>query len=344
MDRKLYKDLLGIGATSAHGSEFADFLEKRLQSPACKVGRFTSGTGESALFFSWGEPRIVFCTRLDTAMPYPGQISTMYEACLELEHQGKTGFGLLLPAAADNGVCSIQAFLEAHPAVEYLLAGAPTDNCMAAASKGKRSYRLRFIGNPCPSTCPEQGHSAVDMFLSFTDALRSIGFPEDPLTGLTTWSISQLESDGNCDQLSSALHCELCFRTTESSDAIVMNIMNNISGAQARLRFGRKKAQDGSDLAAKEIAGWQLHMEVNPSASFAPMEYLTLPGIAADVAATGSEVSGLEKFAGRILYGPGNIRNLKAGNEFLESSEINEAISNYVKIYDTLMAQAVSTK
>ena len=80
----------------------------------CTVERFEVGDGTANLLFSWGEPRVVFCTHMDTVPPYipptfdealgtmsgrgtcdaKGQIYAMYEACRILESKGYDGFGL----------------------------------------------------------------------------------------------------------------------------------------------------------------------------------------------------------------------------------------------------------
>ena len=80
MNTELFIDMLQIDSTSGRERSFADFLAERLQTPHCRVERFDvmSMAGDAPegvgcpqnLLFSWGEPRVLFCTHLDTVPPY----------------------------------------------------------------------------------------------------------------------------------------------------------------------------------------------------------------------------------------------------------------------------------
>ena len=92
IDRKLFLDILGFDSTSGAEGALAEFLEKALAAPVTG-GAAGSGTaagprpgsgaavaprvqtwdvpeGGRNLLFSWGEPRVVFCTHIDTVPPY----------------------------------------------------------------------------------------------------------------------------------------------------------------------------------------------------------------------------------------------------------------------------------
>ena len=142
MDIKLYTQMLEIDSTSGRERNLADFLAGKLLTGANRVERFDvesmaddvpEGCGmPQNLLFSWGSPRVVFCTHMDTVPPYihpafsgedmlqnscapdswcasgsvagrgtcdaKGQIFAMWEACKALEAKGYTDFGLLLLA------------------------------------------------------------------------------------------------------------------------------------------------------------------------------------------------------------------------------------------------------
>ena len=80
MNRELFLEILNIDSTSGRERRLADFLSERLMTPGCRLERFDvesmSGdvpAGEGVpqnLLFSWGEPKVVFCTHLDTVPPY----------------------------------------------------------------------------------------------------------------------------------------------------------------------------------------------------------------------------------------------------------------------------------
>ena len=382
MNTELFIDMLQIDSTSGRERSFADFLAERLQTPHCRVERFDvmSMAGDAPegvgcpqnLLFSWGEPRVLFCTHLDTVPPYiaptlsqpfeleprlchadrpegvetyihgrgtcdaKGQIFAMYEACLELERRGYDGFGLLLLAGEETGSFGAKAFRDAHPGAEWVVVGEPTDNHMASAAKGTKSFEVTFAGEAFHSGYPQYGNSAILMFNDFVNALRSIGFPQDEILGDTTWNIGKLSSDNPQNILSDKLTCRVYFRTTFESDEMVCNIMKNIAGPEARLRFGRPKVQDGSDIVAKEVAPWQKAMGVVAFGGDSPTKFEVLDGFPSKPVAFGSDAPQLTNCPRKILCGPGSILVAHRDNEHVALADLEVAVENYVKIYEQL--------
>ena len=357
MDTGLFLEMLDIDSTSGKEAGFADFLAERLLTPACKVEEYEVGDGTKNLFFSWGEPKVVFCTHLDTVPPYisptvseeggtvfhgrgtcdaKGQIFAMYEACKALEATGYEGFGLLLLAGEETGSFGAKAFREQHPGAEWVIVGEPTDNCMASASKGTKAFEVTFEGKAFHSGYPQYGLSAVEMFNDFMNALRSIGFPQDEVLGDTTWNVGKLVSDNPQNILSDRLTCRVYFRTTFESDEMVCNVMRNIAGEGARLRFGRRKVQDGSDIVSKDVAVWQKCMSVRALGGDTPTKYETLEGFPTKPVAFGSDAPQLTNFRRKILCGPGSILVAHRDDEQIALSDLEKAVQNYVKIYEQL--------
>lgn len=358
MDTGLFLEMLGIDSTSGKEAGFADFLAERLLTPACKVEEYEVGDGTKNLFFSWGEPKVVFCTHLDTVPPYisptvseeggtvfhgrgtcdaKGQIFAMYEACKALEANGYDGFGLLLLAGEETGSFGAKAFREQHPGAEWVIVGEPTDNCMASASKGTKAFEVTFEGKAFHSGYPQYGLSAVEMFNDFMNALRSIGFPQDEVLGDTTWNVGMLVSDNPQNILSDRLTCRVYFRTTFESDEMVCNVMRNIAGEGARLRFGRRKVQDGSDIVSKDVASWQKYMSVRALGGDTPTKYETLEGFPTKPVAFGSDAPQLTNFRRKILCGPGSILVAHRPEEHIALPDLQKAKENYIHMYEILV-------
>ena len=358
MDTGLFLEMLDIDSTSGKEAGFADFLAERLLTPACKVEEYEVGDGTKNLFFSWGEPKVVFCTHLDTVPPYisptvseeggtvfhgrgtcdaKGQLFAMYEACKALEAKEYEGFGLLLLAGEETGSFGAKAFREQHPGAEWVIVGEPTDNCMASASKGTKAFEVTFEGKAFHSGYPQYGLSAVEMFNDFMNALRSIGFPQDEVLGDTTWNVGKLVSDNPQNILSDKLTCRVYFRTTFESDEMVCNVMRNIAGEGARLRFGRRKVQDGSDIVSKDVASWQKCMSVRALGGDTPTKYETLEGFPTKPVAFGSDAPQLTNFRRKILCGPGSILVAHRPEERIALSDLQKAKENYIHMYETLV-------
>lgn len=355
MDLGLFLEMLEIDSTSGRESGFADFLAERLLTPDCHVEKYDVGDGTKNLLFSWGKPEIVFCSHLDTVPPYippvvdgeiirgrgscdaKGQVFAMYEACKILKAKGYDGFGLLLLAGEETGSFGAKSFRGQHPGAEWVIVGEPTDNCMTSASKGTKAFEVSFEGKAFHSGYPQYGLSAVDMFNDFMNALKSIVFPVDDVLGDTTWNIGKLSSDNPQNILSDRLTCRVYFRTTFESDEMVCNVMKNIAGENARLRFGRRRVQDGSDIVGKDVAVWQKCMTVNALGGDAPMRYATLEGFETKSVAFGSDAPQLTNFRRKILCGPGSILVAHRPEEHISLSDLEAAVDNYVHMYETLV-------
>ncbi len=357
MDKELFLEMLGWDSTSGREGGFADFLAERLRTGASRVEMFEVGDGTKNLLFSWGKPEVVFCSHIDTVPPYTaprfdedgmtvhgrgtcdakGQILAMYEACRRLEAKGATGFGLLLLAGEETGSFGAKAFRERHPGAEWVIVGEPTDNCMASASKGTKAFEVTFRGKAFHSGYPQYGLSAVEMFNDFMNALRSIGFPHDEILGDTTWNIGRLSSDNPQNILSDRLACRVYFRTTFESDEMVCNVMKNMAGPEARLRFGQRKVQDGSDIVGKNVADWQKAMTVKALGGDSPTMYETLEGFPTKPVAFGSDAPQLTNFRHKILCGPGSILVAHRPEEHIHMADLETAVENYVKIYGMLL-------
>ena len=362
--------MLQIDSTSGREREFADFLAERMAGAARRVQTFEVNTMSADcpqgcdvpvnLLVSWGQPKVYFCTHLDTVPPYiapqeadsgavmtgrgtcdaKGQIFAMWEACLELERRGYTDFALLLLAGEETGSFGAKVFSEAMSGKiaedAVVIVGEPTDNHMTTASKGTKSFELTFTGEAFHSGYPQYGRSAVEMFGDFLNALRSIVFPLDEVLGDTTWNIGKLISDNPQNILSERLSCRLYFRTTFESDEMVCNIMKNIAGPQARLRFGKRRVQDGSDIVAKDVALWQKYMSVKAFGGDSPTKFMVLDGFPTKPVAFGSDAPQLKCFSNKILCGPGSILVAHRDNEYINLADIETAISNYVRMYEKI--------
>jgi acetylornithine deacetylase len=220
-----------------------------------------------------------------------------------------------------------------------IVVGEPTDNHMTSASKGTKSFEVTFKGEAFHSGYPQYGCSAVEMFGDFLNALRSIVFPKDEILGDTTWNIGKLISDNPQNILSDRLSCRVYFRTTFESDEMVCNIMKNMAGPDAKLRFGRRRVQDGSDIVAKEVAPWQKSMSVKAFGGDTPTMYKTLEGFPVKPVAFGSDAPQLKCFERKILCGPGSILVAHRDEEHINKSDIETAISNYVRMYEMLIKE-----
>ena len=322
---ELFRQILSFDSTSGSERELGQWLAEHLEAPF--VETFEVGDGTLNVLLRWSEtPRVVYCSHMDTVPPYipptfledrvlgrgtcdaKGQFYAMYRACQRLAAAGEKDFALLIVSGEETGSWGAKAFSKTGFTAPLLVVGEPTDNCMVSASKGTKRFDLTFTGKAFHSGYPEHGLSAVELFVDFMNALRAAGFPDDPVLGPTTWNVGRLVSDNPQNILSPELSCRLYFRTTFASDAAVVSWM---------------RAQASDRLRVEEIGG------------DAPARYFTLPGFPTKPVSFGSDAPHLTGFAQKIICGPGTITVAHRDDEFLSLSDFQQAINNYVKIYES---------
>ncbi len=335
MDFGFFHDFLSIDSTSGKERKVAEWLSETLPGmfppanrPVLRVDEV--GDGTLNLLLTWGKPRIVFCSHLDTVPPYieptfpesvikgrgscdaKGQVFAMVTACQRLAEEGKTDFGLLLLAGEETGSWGAKAFAKTDFRAPYLVVGEPTDNCMVSASKGTKSFDLKFTGEAFHSGYPQYGVSAVDLFVDFVNKLRAKDFGLDPVLGETTWNIGLVHSDNPQNILSPELTCRIYFRTTFVSDEAVCNWMANLGPASGRLT-------------------------VTPRGGDTPATYWTVEGLPSKPVAFGSDAPHLKNFMHKAICGPGSITVAHRDDEHVLIAELEKAVEQYLVLYSTAL-------
>ena len=338
MDWDFFQELLNFDSTSGKEWEVAEWLVRTLPdmfppSHRPDVRADEVGDGTINLLFTWGEPKIVFCSHLDTVPPYiaptvipgptgnleevrgrgacdaKGQVFSMITACQKLAEEGCTNYGLLLLAGEETGSWGAKAFAKTGFKADYLVVGEPTDNCMVSASKGTKSYDLKFTGEAFHSGYPDQGVSAVDLFLEFMNKLNAQDFGIDPVLGDTTWNVGLLHSDNPQNILSPELTCRLYFRTTSVSDKAVQAWM--------------EKAQNE-------------RLAITPRGGDTPAKYWTVDALPSKWVAFGSDAPHLTNFKHKAICGPGSIAVAHRDDEFVLTADLETAVKQYITLYKSI--------
>ena len=202
----------------------------------------------------------------------------------------------------------------------------PTDNCMVSASKGTKSFDLKFTGEPFHSGYPQYGVSAVDLFVEFVNALKAKDFGMDPILGETTWNIGLVHSDNPQNILSPELTCRLYFRTTFVSDEAVQKWMNE---APALLRDGRSEPAMTSSV----IPGLTGNLAVTARGGDTPARYWTVEGLPSKSVAFGSDAPHLKNFTHKAICGPGSITVAHRDDEHVLVADLATAVEQYLALY-----------
>ncbi|MBO4634229.1 MAG: M20/M25/M40 family metallo-hydrolase [Bacteroidales bacterium] len=353
MNWTFFKALLELDSTTGRERETALWLLSQLDAPSKQS--FEVGDGTLNLLLSWGTPRVVFCTHMDTVPPYiapgfledivvtgrgscdaKGQIFAMYTACKELEAAGCTDFGLLLLAGEETGSWGAKAFAKTDFKAPYLIVGEPTENKLVSASKGTLSYDLTFTGEAFHSGYPQFGVSAVDLFNQFYNALKAVDWGQDPVLGETTWNVGLLHSDNPQNILSPSLTCRLYFRTTFVSHEAVQRWMSE-SGREvfpsASLRDSVRASAPGNTSLPDAVP---TGLTVTARGGDVPARYLVPEGFDGAPVAFGSDAPHLSNFRHKLICGPGSIRYAHRPDEHVLAADLEAAVALYQRLFHTL--------
>jgi len=344
MDYKFFNDILSVDSTSGKERTFSEYLVGRMASffqehcagnlPVLTRGEV--GDGTENLLWCWGEPKVVYCTHMDTVPPYlppvekedrfegrgsndaKGQLFTMTTACAELAKEGKTGFGLLLLSGEETGSFGAKAFAKTAFTAPYLVVGEPTENKMVSASKGTKAFAITLKGEAFHSGYPEHGLSAIALFHEFYNDLSDVFFAQDEILGPTTWNIGRLVSDNPQNILSPELSFRLYFRTTPASDDAVVAVMAD------------------PKLMASEGSHWSDRVSITPIGGDKPLKYYTVNGLECAPVCFGSDAPHLSNFPNRMILGAGSILTAHRDDEFVLKADMEKAVDQYRYIYEQL--------
>lgn len=330
-----FLNILKIDSSSGKERRLAEYCAYGFATGKSVSEIYEVGDGTLNVYIKWGNPEIVFCTHLDTVPPYipprvetlpdgdvrisgrgscdaKGQIFSMYNACLELENEGYTDFGLLLVSGEETGSKGAKTVDGQIAGGEYLVVGEPTDSKMVTAGKGTKSFRVVIKGVSSHSGYPEYGDSAVMRFVDFVNRLEKVDFPVDQVLGKTTYNIGELESPNSQNILSDRLVFRIYFRTTFASDDEVCRVMESFSDE---------------------------NIEVTAFGGDTPSEYMVLPGFETTTVAFGNDAPHINSFRHKMLCGPGSILVAHTDREHILLSDMCRAKDNYVSIYKKLVGK-----
>ena len=399
MDFDFFHELLSIDSTSGKERKVALWLAERLPAmfpasnrPTLRVDEV--GDGTLNLLLTWGKPKLVFCSHLDTVPPYipptfpegvflsepslrdpshgkpwappsyvaegghrfgeehplrsdanaqiagrgscdaKGQVFALVETCKRLAEEGRSDFGLLLLAGEETGSWGAKAFAKTGFKAEYLVVGEPTDNCMVSASKGTKSFDLKFTGVPFHSGYPQYGVSAVDLFVEFVNALKAKDFGTDPVLGETTWNIGLVHSDNPQNILSPELTCRIYFRTTFVSDEAVSAWMTE---APEGMTVSSASLRDPIRANAPETVTPSGGLTVIPRGGDTPARYWTVEDLPSKPAAFGSDAPHLTNFVHKAICGPGSIAVAHRDDEHVRVADLAVTVEQYLALYRAAM-------
>ena len=288
--------------------------------------------GRHNVLATWGVPRLLFSTHLDTVPPFlpprrqgdllsgrgacdaKGQIAAQLGAIQELLQRGHSGFAWLGVIGEETDSIGAVAAADLAPRLATCVAainGEPTENKLATGQRGALQLRLSTTGVAAHSGTPELGKSAIWPLLDWLQRLRELPSPVDEDLGPEVWNLGALQGGGALNVIPARAEAQLFVRALPESHFL----------AQVR-----------------ELMPAEGHVE---QLSFtAPDRFTEVPGFARAAVTFGSDAPRLRQLvpSKRIaLCGPGSIKVAHTVDEHVTGAELREGCNLLVAVAETFL-------
>jgi acetylornithine deacetylase len=326
----LTRQLVDIESITGNEGRVGDFLHGellRLGYQAQKVPVEDARHNVWATSPGQPKPAIVFSTHMDTVPPFipssedanrvygrgscdaKGIIAAQVAAAEKLKQQGIHA-GLLFLVGEERDSLGAKVANQQSQSCKFLINGEPTENRIAAASKGTLRVEVIAKGRMAHSAYPELGESAIDKLLEALNRLRNVKLPTEEDIGPSTVNIGVIEGGRAPNVVPDHARAKLLYRLVGPSDQLRKDIVEAV-GNLARVDF------------TLEIPFVRLR---------------TLDGLPTMVAAFTTDIPALSHWGQPLLVGPGSIHVAHTEGEYVEKKQLGDAVELYCAIAKQLTA------
>ncbi|MBP1608595.1 MAG: peptidase dimerization domain protein [Acidobacteria bacterium] len=326
---ELTRRLIEIESPTENEKELGTFLHAYLSSLNYKVSLQEAAPGRFNVLALAGTPELIFSTHMDTVPPFipfredqdylygrgacdaKGILAAQIEAAEILRAEGENRFGLLFVVGEErNSTGAI--FANRTPAgARFLINGEPTENKLAAGSKGALRVEMITRGISAHSAYPEMGISAVTKLLDLLVELRSMKFASDPVFGETMCNIGIIEGGIKANVIPDFARSEIMFRCVEP----VANLRSRLDAL---------------------IAGrGEIHYLFEAPA----IKLNVMDGFETTIVAFTSDVPSLSNWGRPYMAGPGSILDAHSDHERISKKQLAEGVDMYVRLAKRLLSE-----
>jgi len=323
--------LVDIDSTTGREGEAGEWLAAYLLGRGYAVERQPVSDGRFNLVAVAGRPEVVFSTHYDCVPPFfpsrvegevlwgrgacdaKGILAAQIAACDRLRAIGESRVGLLFVVGEERGSDGAHV-ANRHPiGSRYLVGGEPTDNRLAAATRGMWRVRLGAAGRAAHSSMPELGESAIEKLVTALTLLRELPLPTDGLMGPTTYSVGLIEGGVAPNVIPPSASAEVMFRTVGPAEEV------------------RRTLAPLEPLVSLEHI-----LEIPPVRMHLP------DGSEAVTFAYTTDLPFLGAWGRPLLLGPGSIRVAHTDHEHVRLPDLEDAVDRYVSLAGQLLGAAAS--
>jgi len=328
---RLTRELVDIESTTGREGEAGAFVARTLLHLNYHVVEQPLDNGRiNVIATTDAPPRLVFSTHVDCVPPFfasrlegdvlygrgscdaKGILFAQVAAAERLRASGESRVGLVFVSGEERGSDGARAANALANGSQFLINGEPTDNRLAAATRGVYRVRLRAKGRAAHSSLPHLGESAIDKLIDTLVAIRAIEWPSDKDLGRTFYNVGLINGGIAPNVISPEADAELMFRTVGSHQDI-----------RALL-----DSHAGSNVSIEDVL-------VVP-----PVRLTTVRGFDAEVFSFTTDIPWLDRWGAALLLGPGSVRDAHTDDEHVPVGELYRAVDLYEKLARQLLSQS----
>lgn len=231
-------DLCACDSTSGEEDALLPVLRPLLAELGAEVVEQPVAPGRTNLLATWGRPRVLFSTHLDTVPPYlpprlegevlhgrgacdaKGQIAAQLGAVRRLLAEGAEGLAWLGVVGEETDSAGARAALglaDLLRDLRVLVNGEPTDLKLATGQRGAQHLHLHCRGRSAHSGSPELGHDATWPLLDWLQRLRELPRAADPQLGPEVWNLGLLQAGEALNSVPASAQADLLLRSLPGS-------------------------------------------------------------------------------------------------------------------------------
>jgi acetylornithine deacetylase len=331
---RITRELVDIDSTTGREGAAGEYIARLLEGLGYDVTRQPVSDGRFNVFarpfvarkgVAESTPRslgVVFSTHFDCVPPFfasreedgllygrgscdaKGTLVAQIAAAEALRASGRDDVGLLFVVGEERGSDGARVANDFAPGSRFLINGEPTDNRLAAATRGVYRARLRATGRAAHSSRPELGESAIDKLIDALVALRGVRWPVDPLLGETFYTTGLIGGGVAPNVISPHAHAELMFRTIGPHEDLRRLLDDTV----------------GASVAIEDV------LVVPPVRLVAPAGFDT------EVFSFTTDIPFLDRWGQPLLIGPGSVTVAHTDDERVQIDELHHAAKIYADL------------
>lgn len=325
---QLTRELIDIDSTTGREGQAGQLIARTLTLLGYTVTRQPVTEGRFNIIATTAvDPKVVFSTHFDCVPPFipsreadgrvygrgacdaKGILVAQIAAAERLRAGGHQNVGLLFVVGEERGSDGAKAVNGMAQGSEFLINGEPTDNRLAAATRGVYRVRLRASGRAAHSSLPELGESAIDKLLDALVALRDVDWPTDPLLGRAFYTTGLIKGGVAPNVISPEADAELMFRTVGDHEDLRRAIERRV----------------GHLVAVEDVL------------TVPPVRLTAVPGVEGTVFSFTTDIPFLDRWGAPLLVGPGSVTLAHTDDEHCEVAELHRAVDVYMDVARRLL-------